>query len=93
MTRNEVINKAEELKEVCKEAHNLDRTFYEECLKDYAVQVWALKSIGDNYPWEQVLEIQEEHDDLSQALPWISDKKFEEYIVLGDLLAVLSKKV
>jgi len=91
MNKVEVISKAEELKEVCRQAQGYSQEFYEELLDDYSIHIWALKSIGDSYPWEQVLEIQEHHSKIEELLPNVSDKVFEEYIFLNDLIGVLLK--
>jgi len=91
MDRQEVVNKVEELKEVCRQAQGISQEFYEEILGDYSVHIRALKSIGDSYPWEQVLEIQEKHDAIGRQLPNVSDEVFEEYIFLNDLMGVLLK--
>jgi len=91
VTKQGVIDKAEELKEICRQSHKYSQEFYEELLDEYAVHVWALKSIKDEYPWMQALKIQEKYDKIEARLSNITDEEFEEFIVLGDFLAVLLK--
>ena len=89
MDKIELISKAEELKESCKQAHDIDQTFYEELLDSYAINVEALKLAKDEYTWTQVLELQEQYDALEARLPEVSDEEFEEFILLGDFLVIL----
>ena len=92
MTELEVIGKAEELKESLRLAQGYPE-FYQELLDEYAVQVWALKVAGCSYPWEQLLRIQEEYTIIEAKLPNVSDAEFDEYIHLGNMVAILLTEV
>ena len=74
------MGKVEELEETLRQAHRIDQTFYEELLEDYTAGTW-----------EQILDIQEKRDDIAKRLPDVSDEEFDEFVFLGDLLAVLLK--
>jgi len=87
MTRQ--ISKAEELKETCRQAHKYSQEFYEELLKEYAIYVLALRSTGDSYPWEEILELQDKQVEINQRLPNVTDEEFNEYIFNNDLLGIL----
>ena len=86
MDKAEVNTKTEELKEACRQAQDISQEFYEELLREYANQV------GDNI-WEQILEVQEKHDEIEKQLPNVADDVFDEYVFLGDLLAVLLNSI
>ena len=86
ITRQSVIDKIVELEEALREAIKIDESFYEELLNDYKVHVWALKSIGDIYPSDRAIDIQEQFDKLESRMPNIT---FEEVMLLSDLLEVL----
>ena len=93
MTKTEIIAKTKDLEESLRGAHSIDQNFYNELLEEYELHMLTLKSVGDSYPWEQAIIIQEKHDKMSQLLGQaplgMSNDDFEEYIILGDLLAVL----
>ena len=75
----------DELEETLRQAHDYEE-FYQELLDSYLVHVME---IGDN--WERVIDIQAKHQEIEAKLPNVSDSEFEEYIILGDILAVLSE--
>ena len=66
--------------ETLRQAHRIDQTFYEELLEDYPIGTW-----------EQILDIQEKRSEIEKQLPDVSDEEFDEFVFLGDLLAVLLK--
>ena len=93
MIRAEVIAKANELEETLRQAHGYSQEFYEELLDDYVVNVWALKSIGDSYPWERAIELQEKQQKIESRMPNITAGEFDEYTILSDQLAILFTEV
>ena len=93
MLREAVIEKVNELEGTLRQALSISQEFYGELLDDYAVQVWALKSIGDSYPWEKAIDIQERHSKIESRMPNITKEEFEEYVLLNDLLGVLYKEI
>ena len=88
MTRQEVITKIEEMKESLKEAKELTQEYYEELLAELSKYLWALLSINDSYPWEQLIVLQDKHNRMNMMLPNVTDEEFEDYIIVGDLIAV-----
>jgi len=72
----------QEIVETLRIARKYGQEFYEELLEDYPKQV--------NF-WEELLEVQEKHNEIEACLPNVSDEEFEEFVFLGDLLAVLLK--
>jgi len=71
--------------EELRQARKYSQEFYEELLSEYHK--------SDDIPWEQVLELQEKRDLIEASLPYVSDEEFDEYIFLGDILAVLLEPV
>ena len=61
----------------------------EDVLNEYECVMRILVKGGSNYPWEQILEIEELHNEIEKRLPNVMEDEFEEYIYLGDLLGVL----
>ena len=87
-----LVQETEELKNSTRDIREQGlQEFYEELLEEYRDNVSKLKAVGNNYPWEQLVEVQEKHSEIEKKLPNVSDEEFEEYIWLGDLLAVLLK--
>ena len=82
-----------ELEETLWQAHKIDEAFYQEILHDWAVNVLALKYIGDSYPWERLIDIEERRLDIEARLPDVSEEDFEDYIVLWDLSGILYLEV
>ena len=89
ITRQSVIEKVAELEDSLKEAIKIDESFYQELLSDYKVHVWALKSVGDNYPMDKAIDIQEQFDKLESRMPFITGEEVKESVLLNDLLDVL----
>lgn len=89
MTKQDIINGAEELKQDLFQSHKVDQRFYEELLEQYSIQVWALKLKDDLYSYEQTLQLQDEYEKIEQWLPRVSEDTFDRYVVIGDLIAVL----
>ena len=87
----ELITKLKELEDDLRIAQKYSQIFYEEILGEYAINIWALKFANDDYPYLQAIEIQERYSDLGRMLPMITEEEFDEYVLLGDQLAVLLK--
>ena len=84
-----IISKIIELEDTLRRTHPISQDFYEELLIiDYMNCVWTLNSIDSMSLWGRIIELQERHDAIGAKLPNVSDAEFEEYIVVGDLLAV-----
>lgn len=60
-------------------SHDVSQDFYEELLTEYA----------ENFSWEKVLDLQEKHEDIEKKLPNVSDQEFDEYVIIGDMIAAL----
>ena len=75
MTKQTII----ELEESLRQAHQY-QDFYEELLSDCLV-------LDDR--WQRIIDIQEKHQEIEARLPNLSDGEFDEYIILGDMLAAL----
>lgn len=60
-----------------KSAHGVSQEFYEELLTEL------------EFSWEKVLDLQEKYEDLEKRLPNVSDQEFDEYVILGDMIAAL----
>ena len=88
MTRQKIITEIEELKESLKGAKELAQEYYEELLAELSKYIWALLSINDSYPWEQLIVLQDKHNKMNMMLPKVTDDEFEDYIITGDLIAV-----
>ena len=89
MDRTELISKTKDIKASLETSHNLFSDLYNSLLDDYFINIYVLKHINDMYIWEQVLELQEKYDQIKSQLPNVSDEVFDEFIITGDLLAVL----
>ena len=61
-------------------AHDISQEFYEELLTEL------------EFSWEKLLDLQEKYEDIEKRLPNVSDQEFDEYIILGDMIAALLQK-
>ena len=59
----------------------------------YERKMKLLVEQNSDYLWQQLIEIQDKYDNIEKKLPNASDEEFEEYIYLGDLLAVIKNVV
>ena len=89
MLRTEAINKIEELELSLSEAQRIDETFYQELLDDWSVYIWALKSIGDSYPYDRAIGLEDGKKQLELVLPESSREDCGEYLRLCNLLEVI----
>ena len=89
MTKEEIISNANELEESLRIVYGLDDDgFYRELLDDYSINIWALKSIGDSYPYDRAIEFQEKCDNIEARIPNITEEEFNEYTFYTELLAI-----
>ena len=92
LAQEEIRKRASDLEETLRQAHQYE-TFYRELLGDWFVLIHALKYAKDPYPWERMIEIEEEKSLIEAKLPNVSDDEFDKYVVLWDLLGVLYEEV
>lgn len=93
ITREMIRKKSGELEETLRQALPISQEFYEELLDDYSIYVWALNVIGDNYPLEKAIEVQEKYSEIESRMPNITEEEFDEYTFLSDQLAILFTEV
>jgi len=93
MRVTELRQKATDLEQSLPDALLIDDDFLQELLDSYAVNILALKSIDDSYPWERAIQFQERHDQLESRLAKTTQEEFDEYCVLTALLGVLYEEV
>ena len=91
--RQEIGKQANELEETLRQAHKVDEGFYRELLTDYIVGIWALKSIGDLYPLDRAIDLEEQRSNIEARLSNVTEEEFEDYVVLWDLLGILYEEV
>ena len=93
MLKAEVIKKIEELEQSLPEAQGIDETFYRELLDEWAIYIWALKFIGNSYPYERAINMEDRKTQLELELSDSSREVCEEYIRLCDLLEIIYYEV
>ena len=93
MIRQEVINKIWELEQSLPEARRIDETFYQELVSDWTIYIWALKSIGDSYPYQRAIDFEARKNQLELVLPDSSRGDCEEYLRLCNLLEIIYYEV
>ncbi len=60
---------------------------------DYTIRVWALQSIGDLYPLDRAIDLEEQRALIEARLPKVSHKTFEDYCIILKLLGILYQEV
>ena len=93
MIRQEVINKIWELEQSLPEAQRIDEAFYQELLGDWAIYIWALKSIRDSYPYSRAIDFEARKNQLELVLPDSSREDCEEYLRVCNLLEIIYYEV
>lgn len=89
MKRAEIRQKANDLEDTMIDAAGIvDDSIITGLLQDYSVHVWALKHVGDDYPLEQALRIQDIVNAVEQRLPHVSEGVYEEYVVYLKLYSI-----
>jgi len=83
-----IISKISELENTLMKTHFISQEFYEDLLfVEYTNLIHALDTINHTGVWDKILDLQERHDTVEAKLPNVSDTEFEEFVVVGDLLA------
>ena len=90
--KSDVIKQATDLEQSLRQLYSADtsKDLYTSLLDEYTVLVWALLSIGDGYPWERLLSLEEAYGQGLRQLSSLSATEYDDMLVTGDLLAVLS---
>lgn len=91
LTRKEVTFQIEELEDLLIEMADFDHATI--LLDEYAIRVWALKSLSDPYPYDQAIRITEICDTIEKQLPHVSDELFEQYATYIDMLAICLQNI
>jgi hypothetical protein len=71
----------------------IDENITRELLDEYAINVWALKYVNDDYPFVQALRLQDICEEIESRLPRVSDKIFNEYVNYLDLLSICMQEI
>lgn len=62
-------------------------------LQDYSVYVWALKSVGDDYPLEQAMRIWDIIEFVESKLPNVPETIYERYVVYLKLYSICMESI
>ena len=90
ITVKDLILKSKELEDSLFDVYPIDKTFYNEVLQDYSIQIYALKHIGNSYPLEHAIDIEEQKSDI-EIDPTPED--FDRLTVMLDILGVLYAEI
>lgn len=94
MKRADVIAKANDLEDTMIDAAGIvGDDIITELLQDYSVHVWALKSVGDDYPLEQAIRIWDIIEFVESKLPDVPEHIYDWYVVYLKLYSICMETI
>ena len=91
VTRKTLGAEANEFEDLLIDMSDFDRSGV--ILDEYATRIYALKSIGDDYPYDQAIRITDICGVIEGKLPKVSDEIFEQYTIYLNLLAICLENI
>ena len=86
--RAEIIKEMEELEDLLIDDVEFESKLYSDLLADYEIRCIALQLVNDSYPLEQAIRFQDIRETLERQMSRLSEKKREQYVTYGMLLAI-----